>query len=173
MVPCSTVWLCQCGARAPLRRRPLGRRVDENVEKLGKFTRGLPPSPARSVLFFSLRKLTFKRTDEVHIDSIDTSRSGRRSSGSIVECLLSWRKSSQRAAPPWQTSPVSNMAAASSHVSCSKWARKRSFIARVLVSSARTPCELKMWKVDWRRHRKGQDLERGVLGYQPRRQDTI
>jgi hypothetical protein len=38
------------------------------------------------VLLFSLRKLTFKRTDKVHIDSIDTSRSGRCSSGSRRLC---------------------------------------------------------------------------------------
>jgi hypothetical protein len=44
-----TVWLCQSGARAPLTRRPFGRRVDETLENLGQFPRGLPPLPTSSV----------------------------------------------------------------------------------------------------------------------------
>ena len=31
--------------KGPPQEKAVGRRVDENVEKLGKFARGLPPSP--------------------------------------------------------------------------------------------------------------------------------
>ena len=39
----STVWLCQVGARAPLTRRPFGRRVDETLENLGQFPERTAP----------------------------------------------------------------------------------------------------------------------------------
>ena len=101
-----TVWLCQSGARAPLTRRPFGRRVDETLENLGQFPRGLPPLPTSSV------------------------------SG--------WAATARCAATSWNIGVVQRLGKLFWQRDCrccSSRARKRSFMARVLVtvSSARNP----------------------------------
>ena len=50
VVPCSTVWLCQCGARAPLRRRPSVAEWTKMLKSWASSQEDCPPHPASSVL---------------------------------------------------------------------------------------------------------------------------
>ena len=106
VVPCSTVWLCQSGTRAPLRRRPFRSPSGRNLGKPG-------PVPER----------TAPLTHELGVGMGGNSTLR----GDELEY---WRRPA-----PWQAVWQRDCRC------CSSRARKRSFMARVLVtvSSARNP----------------------------------